>query len=306
MTGSAIFGSHQQIFCLGTERLMVIIQSILLGIVQGLTEFIPVSSSAHLVIIPWLFSWSDPALESLSFDVALHLGTLLSLLIYFASDWVRLIQAGFRSLVERKIGSDADRRMAWFLVIGSMPGALAGVLFEDNVNKMFHTEPIQASSMIAMGIIIALLGVLLFMAEKLALHARTFKQITFRDALLVGLAQACALFPGVSRSGSTITAGLALGLEREAAARFSFMLSAPIVAGAGVKSVLNISAQIHAGAITQGELLLFPIGIVTATVSGVLCIRFLLRYLQKKSTAVFSYYRWALAALVIAAALVRG
>jgi undecaprenyl-diphosphatase len=295
---------------------MIILQAILLGIVQGLTEFIPISSSAHLVIIPWLFGWEDKALTSLPFDVALHLGTLVAVLAFFATDWVRLIRAGIASLIERKtpalargpsVGDDLDRRLAWFLVIGCIPGGIAGVLFEGAIERLFHAPnaPIQAPAMIAMGIIIALLGVLLFLAERLARHERGMSRLSLKDAISIGLAQALAIFPGVSRSGSTITAGLALGLERETAARFSFLLSAPIIAGAGAKSLLNIYQELKAGALTQTDLILFPIGFIAAALSGYLCIKYLLRFLQKNPTDIFVYYRWALAALIIVVALVR-
>jgi undecaprenyl-diphosphatase len=287
---------------------MTIIQSILLGLVQGLTEFIPISSSAHLIIVPWLFGWNDPALTSLPFDVALHLGTLLAVLAYFASDWVRLIRAGVASLVERKVGADPDRRLAWYLVIGCIPGAIVGVLAESKINDLFHAPgtPIQPAAMIAMAVIIALLGALLLAAERMARHTRTVEQMTLKDSILIGLAQALAVFPGVSRSGSTITAGLALGLERPAAARFSFLLSAPIIAGAGLKSLYDIYKAVGSGALSRGDLLLFPFGFVAAAISGYLVIRFLMRFLQTNSTAIFVYYRWALAVLIIVVALVRG
>jgi undecaprenyl-diphosphatase len=160
--------------------------------------------------------------------------------------------------------------------------------------------------MIAMAVIIALLGLALFIAERLARHERGLKTLSLKDALIIGLAQALAIFPGVSRSGGTITAGLALGLEREAAARFSFLLGAPIIAGAGLKSLWEVYQLFQAGSIAQNELILFPIGIVAAALSGYLCIKYLLRFLQKNSTDIFVYYRWALAALVIVVALLRG
>lgn len=287
---------------------MIIIQAIILGIVQGLSEFIPISSSAHLIIVPWLFGWDDPVLDSLSFDVALHLGTLVALLWFFAADWVRLIRAGVASIVERKIGDNADRRLAWLIVIGTIPGAIAGILGEKAIEELFHkpNAPIVPAAMIAMAVIIALLGALLFIAERIAQHLRGMNRISLKDSILIGLSQALAIFPGVSRSGSTITAGLALGLQRETAARFSFLLSAPIIAGAGAKSFLEIYGSIKAGAIAQNELVLFPIGFVTAAISGYFCIRFLLHYLQKNSTDIFVYYRWALAVLVAVVALMRG
>ncbi len=284
---------------------MPILQAIILGVVQGLTEFIPISSSAHLVIIPWLFKWEDPALESLPFDIALHLGTLVALLWFFAGDWVRLVRAGIVSILERKIGDDVDRRLAWLLVIGSIPGAIVGALAESKIEELFHpaNAPIQPMAMVTMGIIMALLGVALFAAERLARHLRKLNQISLRDAIVIGLSQALAIFPGVSRSGATITAGLALGLERETAARFSFLLSAPIIAGAGAKSLYDIFKD---GMLDSSELTLFAVGFIAAAISGYLCIKFLLRFLQKNSTDIFVYYRWALAVLIIVVALMRG
>ena len=286
---------------------ILILKSIVLGLVQGLTEFIPISSSAHLIIIPWLFGWTDAALTSLSFDVALHMGTLVAILWFFAADWVRLFKAGVASLAERKIGADPDRRMAWFIVIGIIPGGIAGVLLESKIEAWFHTPgvPIKPLAMMAMAVIIALLGSVLFIAERMARHQRPLKDLSLKDTLIIGVAQAFAIFPGVSRSGSTITAGLALGFEREAAARFSFLLGAPIIAGAGLKSLWDIYKAVHAGTLPSNELILFPIGLVVAAISGYWCIKFLLRFLQKNSSVIFVYYRWALAALVLIVALFR-
>jgi len=282
-----------------------IFQAIILGIVQGLTEFIPVSSSAHLIIVPWALGWADPGL---TFDVALHLGTLVALLIFFAPDWARLIRAGAASIVERKVGDDVDRRLAWLIVIGSIPGAIAGVLAESKIEELFHqpNAPHNSGAMIAMGVLIALLGAVLFVVERIAQHVRALNAASFKDAIIIGLAQALAIFPGVSRSGATITAGLALGFQREAAARFSFLLAAPIIAGAGAKSLFNIYSELKRGTIGSAELTLFAVGFVAAAITGYFCIRFLLRYLQKNSADVFVYYRWLLAAFVIGLALVRG
>jgi len=285
---------------------MLVFQSIILGIVQGLAEFIPISSSAHLVIIPWLFGWNNPALTSLTFDVALHLGTLLAVLVFFASDWARLAGAWFKSVFQFKIGDDPDRRMAWYLVLACVPGGISGVLLESKINQAFHSDLIPKGSMLFMAGAIVLLALLLWLADKLATHKRAFGQIKARDALYIGLAQAFAVIPGVSRSGSTITAGLALGLEREAAARFSFLLSAPIIAGAGLKSLYDLLKQVKAGAIAGTELAIFPIGFIAAAISGFLCIKYLLAYLKKHSTAAFVWYRFALAALVLIVALARG
>jgi undecaprenyl-diphosphatase len=284
---------------------VTLLQAVILGIVQGLTEFVPISSSAHLVIIPWLFRWDDPGL---SFDVALHMGTLVALLWFFWSDWVRLVRAWAASIIERKIGTDSDRRLAWFLVIGTIPGGIAGWLGESKIEELFHqpNSPHTLGAMTSMAIIIALLGLGLFIAERIARHVRGLNQVSLRDAIVIGASQALAIFPGVSRSGSTITAGLFLGLKRETAARFSFLLSAPIILGAGLKSLLDVRAELASGAMAQSELLLFAVGFVVAALSGYLCIKFLLRFLQKHSTDVFVYYRWLLALLIIAVAFARG
>jgi undecaprenyl-diphosphatase len=282
---------------------MEIIQAIILGIVQGLTEYIPISSSAHLIIIPWLFKWTDPAITSLSFDVALHLGTLVAVLWFFARDWVRLIRAWFISIKERKIAGDPDRRLAWFIVLGCIPGGIAGVLAESKIDEWFHqpNTPISKNAILVLAILILLLAFALLIAEKTAKHTRSMEGLTFKDVVIIGLAQALAIFPGVSRSGSTITAGLALGLKREDAARFSFLLGAPIIAGAGAKSLIDL---VQAG-FTGNELILFPIGIVVAAITGYFCIKYLLNYLQKHSTDLFVYYRWALAGLIVLVAFLR-
>jgi undecaprenyl-diphosphatase len=286
---------------------MLILQAILLGIIQGATEFIPVSSSAHLIIVPWLFGWKNTALTSLTFDVALHIGTLIAVIVYFAGDWWRLIRAGIASLLEWKIGDDPDRRLAWFVLIGTIPGGIAGVFGEKKIEALFHQPdvPIQTTAMIVMAVIIALLGTALYFADKQARHARKLENYTLKDVILIGLAQALAIFPGVSRSGSTMTAALALGSERESAARFSFLLSAPIIAGAGAKSLLELFKGISTGVITSSETILFPIGVIVAAISGFICIRFMLHFLKRNSTRVFVYYRWALAVLLVVVALLR-
>jgi undecaprenyl-diphosphatase len=283
---------------------VTLFQAVMLGIVQGATEFIPISSSAHLIIIPWLFHWDDPGLI---FDVALHLGTLAALVGYFWEDWARLVHAGVRSLTEWKIGDDIDRRLAWFLVIGTIPGVITGLLAEGQIEALFHQPDAEHSfgAMIALAVIIALLGAGLFIAERTARHSRGLGQISLRDTLIIGVSQAAAIFPGVSRSGSTITSGLALGLKRETAARFSFLLAAPIILGAGVKSLLDVPGELASGNMVTADLLLLGAGFITAAVSGYLCIRFLLRFLQRHSTDIFVYYRWLLAVSVAVVALAR-
>jgi undecaprenyl-diphosphatase len=234
------------------------------------------------------------------------MGTLLAVIVYFAADWGRLIAAWFRSIARLRIGDDPDTRMAWYILLACIPGAIAGVLFEGAVTASFHVEPVPRLSMILMAVSIAIMGGLLLIADRLGRSARPFEKIRAGDAALIGLAQALAIFPGVSRSGATITTGLALGLERPAAARFSFLLSAPIIAGAGLKSLYDLLASAGSGGIPSAELVLFPVGFVMAAASGLLCIRLLLSWLQKHSTRPFVFYRWGLAALVLVVALVRG
>jgi undecaprenyl-diphosphatase len=288
--------------------LTLILQAIILGIVQGATEFIPISSSAHLILVPWFFGWNEPALTSLTFDVALHIGTLLAVLVYFFKDWVRYIRAGIASLLERKIGADVDRRLFWLIVIGTIPGGIAGMVFESKIDTLFHTpgQPISSLALMVMALIIAILGSVLYLAEVMARHERPLAKLSLGDTIWIGLSQALAIFPGVSRSGATITTGLALGLQRESAARFSFLLSAPIIAGAGLKSLWEVFKGLQSGAISQSELLLFPVGMLMAAVSGFLCIRFLLKFLQRNSTRLFVFYRWGLAILVGLVVLIRG
>lgn len=288
---------------------MDLLRAFFLGTVQGLTEFIPISSSAHLIIIPWLLKWNNPTLTSLYFDVALHLGTLVAVVWFFAKDWGRLIRAGLASVIEHRIGADADRKLVWFLVIGCIPGGVAGVLCESKIDQWFHQPGVPPTmiAMIVMAIIIASLALALFVTERSARHTREMNALSLKDALIIGLAQAYAIFPGVSRSGSTITAGLALGLRRDVAARFSFLLGTPIIFGAGLMSLWNLYQQFHVGGpLTLADLVLFTVGCLAAAISGYLSIKCLLSYLQRNSTDVFVIYRLILAAFVIGVVLVRG
>ena len=280
---------------------MALLKAVVLGIVQGLTEFLPVSSSAHLVLVPWMLQWDDPVLESLTFDVILHLGTLVALLTFFASDWRKLIRAGIASVLERKIGDDLERRMAWYLIIGTIPAGIAGLLFEHKIEVMFHQT--KSSDAVAgfhiMAAVIALLGTLMWLADELSKHQRKLTEFRLRDCILIGLAQALAIFPGVSRSGSTITAGLALGFERAAAARYSFLLSVPITAAVCLKGIFQVAKRFHAGDLAMDEFGMYAAGLLASFITGYIAIKFLLQFLQRYSTAVFAIYRWLLAALLI-------
>jgi undecaprenyl-diphosphatase len=273
-----------------------IFQALFLGILQGLTEFLPVSSSAHLVFVPWLLGWEDKAVTSIQFDVALHMGTLLAVLVYFAADWRRLIGAFFASLVERRIGDDPDRRLIWLILIGTIPAALAGLLAESKINDIFHDPQNLRTGLLVIAVMMIVMGALLLLAERVGKHALTLEGIRLPTAVLVGVAQALALIPGVSRSGSTITAGLFAGLKREAAARFSFLLATPVVLAAGLKQVYNLVQEEGIPADLQ---LGFLVGFAASAISGFLCIFLLLRYLQRNSTAPFIWYRFMVGAALM-------
>jgi len=272
------------------------LQAVVLGLVQGLTEFIPISSSAHLIIVPWLLGWPDPGL---TFDVALHLGTLAALLAYFWGDWVSLLSGTFASrqgLAGRSRVRHQSQRLLWFILIGSVPGGIAGVLGDRYIERFFHqpSSPHQATPMLVIAGLMAALGLVLWAGERYARHRRLLADLTWKDTVLIGLAQALALLPGVSRSGSTITAGLLLGLRREAAARFSFLLATPIVAGAGLKKLLDV---VRDGSSAPPGLAT-AVGFLVAAASGYLCIKYLLLYLQRRTTHIFVCYRLALGAFL--------
>jgi undecaprenyl-diphosphatase len=271
-----------------------IIQAIILGLVQGLSEFIPISSSAHLIIVPWLLGWNDPGLP---FDAALHLGTLVAVLIYFWRDWITLIRGALASLRKGNPLADPEGRLGWFILLATIPGGIAGVLGESKVDDIFHgsTGMAPSTGIAIIGVVMILLAVVLWVAERTARHVETMEQMTLRQALIVGLAQATAIIPGVSRSGSTITAGLFVNLTREAAARFSFLLGTPLIAGAALKKMYDLIKEHPVGL----DPTIMGIGIVVAGVSGFASIWFLLRFLQRNSTLPFIIYRVALGALLI-------
>lgn len=258
-----------------------LLAAFVLGLVQGLGEFLPISSSAHLAILPWLVGWQDPGL---AFDVALHVGTLIAVFLYFRKDLSRYIVAGVRSIIERRIGDDPERKMAWFLVAGSVPGAVLGLAFEEKAETAFRHPLLIASTMLAMGIV-------LYLVDHFASKLRDLGSLRWRDALIIGLAQGCAIVPGVSRSGSTITAGRLLKLDRAAAARFSFLLSVPITAGAAAVKVPKLFSS-------GAALPPIVVGMVTAFVSGYLALDLLLRWLRTQSFVPFVLYRVGFALLV--------
>jgi len=259
------------------------LQAVILGLVQGLGEFLPISSSAHLVLIPWLFKWNDPGL---SFDIALHVGTLIAVAIYFWKDWLRLVTKGFTDVHSK------DGRLFWYLVAATIPGAMVGFLLEKKAETIFR-EPILIATMLI------LLGGLLYWADRKSAKSIEMNRITFRASLFIGLSQAIAIIPGVSRSGITMTMGLLMGLTREGAARFSFLLAAPIIFGAALVKLPHFIS--NPSEITVN----FIIGVLVSFVTGILSIGFLLRYVQTKNFLPFAWYRFILGSLVIVIVLIR-
>ena len=272
-----------------------VLQALLMGIVQGLTEFLPVSSSGHLVVVPFLFGWDDPFLNSLAFSVMLHLGTLGALLAYFREDWARLIPAGFAALRDRSFRGDADRRLAWLLVASTIPAALVGVVFNDLIEDQFRQIGLVAV-MLVVG------GMILFVADRVGRRSRAIVDITFPVAIGIGAAQALALIPGISRSGISISAGRLAGLDREAAARFAFLMATPITAGAGIFEARKLLTGEAGVDVSLGPMF---VGMIAALLSGLAAIHFMLRYLRTRSLDVFVWYRFALAAVVVVAWLAR-
>jgi undecaprenyl-diphosphatase len=270
---------------------MPISQAILMAIVQGFTEFLPISSSAHLFLIPWLLGWKD---QGLDFDIALHIGTLIAVLVYFAKDW---LQVTGHALGQRW-GDNEELaqapRLLWFLALASVPAGVAGLLFKDEIETKLRNPLLMGAMLIG-------IGVLLYLGDRVGKRTRHIGEITLTDSLLIGCSQALALIPGTSRSGVTITTGLFRGLTRGAAARFSFLLSTPIVAASGLKALLDLR---EAG-VSEGMMTPFLVGIAVSAATGLLVITLFLRYLRQRSMNVFVAYRIIFGIIVIALAIVR-
>ncbi len=269
------------------EPMELLLQAIIQGVVQGLTEFLPISSSAHLILLPRLLGWDDPFLTSAEFDVMLHLGTLGALLVYFWRDVASLGQAWLASLRERRLGDDPQRRLAWLLLLTVIPAALVGALFEDFFDETFREALLLIPLLLVVGALMLAFG------ERYGRRERGLDRLRGRDALFIGLAQALALFPGISRSGVTIAAGLVLGLEREAAARFAFLMGIPIIAGAGLWKMRVIVG----GETSAFEPLVLAGGMAASALAGLAAIAFLLRFLRTRSTGIFIVYRLLFAAV---------
>ncbi len=260
---------------------MTIIQAIILGIVQGLTELLPISSSAHLFLIPWAFNWNIPE----SFDVALHFGTLLAIGIFFFRDWIELIKCGYKQIIKKEKSTQGT--MFIYIVIATIPGGAIGFILDKYAQNILTQPLIIAIALICMGIA-------LYIVDKTSKNKTKYEDMTFKQTFLIGLSQALAFIPGVSRSGITMTTGRLMGVERESTAKYSFMLSAPIVLAATIYKFKDFVFNIP-----------FFIGVIISFLVGILVIKFLLEYLKKGNFKIFSIYRIIIGIIVIAYYFIR-
>lgn len=260
---------------------MEIYQALILGIVQGLTELLPVSSSAHLTIIPWLCNWNIPEY----FDVALHFGTLLAIVLYFYKDWIELIKGGYKYAVKKE--KTVQGRMFWYIVLATIPGGLVGFLLDHFLGDALNRPIIIAIALIVMGII-------LYIVDKKAPSKVKYEEMTLKQTFLIGVSQALAFIPGVSRSGVTITTARAMGVKREAAAKYTFLLSTPIVFAATVLKFKDFVFNLP-----------FIIGVLASFIVGMFVIKFLLKYIQKGSFKVFAIYRIIFGIFIIVATFIK-
>lgn len=276
---------------------MEIFAAIVLGIIQGLTEFLPVSSSAHLILVPWIAGWKP---EGLFFDVSLHIGTAVAILAFFWAEWVELAKEVILGFAEGKPLGNPKRRLAWFLVVGTLPALAVGLTLEKSVEDNLRSPLVTVFTLIVF-------GALLYYAERLSRQDRSLDQFNWGDSIWIGLSQVLALIPGVSRSGITISTSMLRNTDRSSAARFSFLLSTPVIVGAGILQgwrfikVLRhpvLVASAEAG-ILEIKWAVLVAGIVSAAVTGFLCIRYFLRYLQSHSFVPFVVYRVILAVIVL-------
>jgi undecaprenyl-diphosphatase len=266
---------------------MPLFEVILLGIVQGLTEFLPVSSTAHLAILPRLFGWPDPGL---SYDIALHVGTLAAVLIYFFRDWVQVIGQGFGLNVGTDPELQRNRQLLWLLILGTIPAGVAGLLFQKQAETSLRGPYVIATTMIV-------IGLFMWAAELIGTKKRDLAHVSMIDAVVIGIAQAIAVIPGVSRSGITISAGMFRDIDRHSAARFSFLLSTPIILGAAAKDLWDLMR--HQGGITPDMRTAFLLGIVISAITGCATIAFFLNFLRRRSLTFFVGYRIVFGVLII-------
>jgi undecaprenyl-diphosphatase len=271
-----------------------LLHAIILGIIQGLTEFLPVSSSAHLALIPWLLGWND---QGLSFDIALHVGTVLAVVVYFFRDWVQVIAQGFGLKLGSDPGIRRNPKLLWLLVLGSIPAGIAGLLVKDLAENVWRNNQYLIGSMLI------LVGLFMWWADRQGSRRKDLGNVSPTDSLSIGAAQALALVPGVSRSGITICAGLLRNLDRETAARFSFLLATPAIAGAAAKDAWDLMR--HGGGIAgipHDLRMALLVGVIVSAITGALTIQFFLNFLRRRSLSFFVWYRVIFGIIVIALA----
>jgi undecaprenyl-diphosphatase len=269
---------------------MPLYEVIVLGLVQGLTEFLPISSTAHLTVIPWLFGWKDPGL---SFDIALHIGTLVAILLYFFRDWVQVLSQGLGMRTEGDPDLRRNRSLLWYMVAATIPIGIFGYLFNKQAETTWRQPDVIAAMMIGVG------GIL-WWAERVGRKQKDLGHLTFFDAMAVGLAQVLSIVPGTSRSGITIAAGLFRNLDRSSAARFSFLLSTPAIAAAAAKSLYDVMK--HEGGIPHDMRVPMAVGILVSGITGALVIHLFIDYLRKGTLNFFIAYRIIFGIMIIALA----
>ncbi len=270
---------------------MPLYQVVVLAILQSLTEFLPISSTAHLALAPWLLGWNNPELNSLGFDVALHIGTLAAIVLYFFRDWLELFAGAFglRSKHDPEIGRNP--KLLWLLALASVPVGVLGVVFSKQAETTWRSPFVMGAMLIGVGVV-------MYIAERTGRFQRNLGSVSLGDSLVIGLSQALAIVPGTSRSGITISTGLMRGLDRPAAARFSFLLSTPALAAAAAKHLWDLR---HSA--TRPEMLPFLVGVLVSAVTGWLVIAFFLRFLRSHTLRFFVYYRVIFGIIVIALAI---
>jgi len=269
---------------------MPLLEVIILGLVQGLTEFLPISSTAHLALVPWLFGWQDPGL---GFDIALHVGTLAAILIYFFRDWLQILLQGFGIPFDGDPTLRRNKMLLWLVALATLPVGFFGYLFKKQAESVWRTPTVIATMMIGVGI-------LLWICDRIGRRQKDLGHVTVVDSLLIGLAQALSIVPGTSRSGITISAGLWRNLDRPTAARFSFLLSTPAIAAAAAKDFYDIYK--HEGGLPPEMHMPFIVGILVSGVSGLVVIHFFMEFLRRRSMGVFVAYRIIFGIIIIALA----
>jgi undecaprenyl-diphosphatase len=272
-----------------------LLQALVLGIVQGLTEYLPVSSSAHLVLVPWALGWEFEPNAAFAFDVLVQMGTLVAVIVCFWKDLVLMLRAVFQPLRERKVTQDPYIRLAGWIVLATIPAAIAGVTLKDTVEAAFGS-PVATSAFLLVT------AILLFIAERIGKRLRPLGSLTWKDAVWIGLAQAISIFPGISRSGATISAGVMRDLERPAAARFSFLLSIPVMIGAGALALADLAGLPSAASFAPAMI----VGFVSAAIVGYASIRWMLGFVTRNSLTVFSAYSAIIGLLGLVIGLIRG